>query len=100
MRELCFKIKLQEEIAPIKEDILIDEIIDFALQNKVSVGGNFNSGFCFCVDHNNVLPKKLKTESIRFFRDKFTKQISEIKFKIFNESVNMFTTTEIIKIDY
>ena len=57
-RELCFQFK-SKFLNLSYEDEITDILMDFALDNKVSVGGNLDTGFCFCVDIDNEIPISL-----------------------------------------
>lgn len=100
MRELCFRIKLIDESIKINEtnEMFIDDFIEFAIKNKVSLGGNLYEGFCFCVDSNKSLPVKLKSVFISFLILNHSKEINNIEFKTFDEQTDEFITSEIIHI--
>lgn len=78
-RELCFQFK-SKDLNQSHEDEIINILIDFALDNKVSVGGNLDTGFCFCVDIDNEIPINLKSNFINFMSKSYTQLFDEIIF--------------------
>ncbi len=79
-RELCFQFR-SKFLNRNYEDEIIDILMDFALDNKVSFGGNLNTGFCFCVDIDNEIPKNLKSNFINLMSKNHSQLFDEIIFE-------------------
>ena len=60
-RELCFQFK--SKVSNLShEDEITDVLIDFVRDNKVSVGRNLHTGFCFFADIDKAIPKNYRQQ--------------------------------------
>ncbi|WP_298904216.1 hypothetical protein [uncultured Psychroserpens sp.] len=99
MRELCFKLELLETITNQLNENYINEFIDFAIDNNVSLGGSAFSGFCFCVDEDFKIPSHLKTKFVTFLKVNYSKKIKAVHFQKYDENADEFINLEMIQIN-
>ncbi len=78
-RELCFKIEAKNPNS-FKEKEIIDILIEFAVNQNISIGGNLD-GFCFCVDVNYELPVNFQDDFVNYMNNNCSKKFDKIVFE-------------------
>lgn len=88
IKELCFDLVLVKNKI-IDNDQVIDDFIDFAVENGISIGGNLSGGFCFCTESKS-LPEDLEFKFVNYIKEEYNSYFREIIFKKFVEEKDEF----------
>ncbi|WP_103069702.1 hypothetical protein [Aquimarina sediminis] len=96
MNEICFSLIIRDEVV-IDEDYMIDDFISFAESSHVSIGGNVDNGFCFCLEKGEI-SLSIKNEFIKYLSTNYSKVFRSIIFKKFNERLDEFEEYENVRL--